>query len=594
MSLNNNHVYPTGARRIVVAYVFVASFLLSGAGLALAQTGPQFYVSPYGTATGDGSAQRPWNLATALSHPASVVPGSTIWVREGVYRGQFTSRLKGTASAPITVRAYPGERATIDRATLGEMSTLDIRGPYTIWWGLEIMNSNTRRVTQTAGSHPDDLRRGDGVAVYAARTKLINLIVHDNAEGVAFWTPAVDSEITGLITYNNGWYGPDRGHGHGIYIQNQTGTKLIRDVISFNNFSTGMKAYAQSTYAVGITFDGIMSFNNGTPAADPISNLYVGTVSNPADLITVRNSYLYHPQNVSIELDANLGLGYKSANRRLVVTNNYVAGRDAVSVKNWSAVTMMGNFFYGPTENFDPPDYPSNTYTLQQPTGVRTFVRPNPYEKGRAHIAIFNWAHASSVAVNLSAAGLTVGQVYELRDAQNYFGRPLRTWTYTGAPLTMPMEGLSPDPLIGNAPVQPSHTAPEFGVFVIVPASGAAPTEPPPSEPAPEPPPPTPTPTTTCSTVTLKVNTWPGDARVGIEKSFYSYPLGHMPPAKLTTQLVGDAQSAIAVTTSLVQGSVKVRFKPTTAGTFPLTLTLVDSRGCTVQLTSPKLVKVLP
>jgi hypothetical protein len=583
---------PRRARRQIVAVYALVVFLVCVGELrsSLAQTSaPQFFVSTYGTATGDGSLQRPWNLSTALSHPSTVVPGSTIWVREGVYRGQYTSRLRGTTAAPITIRAYPGERATIDRAALGEMSTLDIRGPDTIWWGLEIMNSNPKRVTQTAGSHPDDLRRGDGVAVYAARTKLINMIVHDNAEGVAFWTPAVDSEITGLITYNNGWYGPDRGHGHGIYIQNQTGTKLIRDVISFNNFSTGMKAYAQSTYAVNIVFDGIMSFNNGTPAADPITNLFVGTVANPADLITVKNSYLYHPQNVSIEQDANLALGYKGTNRRLMVTNNYVAGRDSVSVKNWSAATVTGNFFYGPTESFDPPDYPANSYTLQQPTGTKVFVRPNPYERGRAHLAIFNWSHASSVTVSLAGAGLVSGQVYELRDAQNYFGRPLKTWRYDGAPLTIPMSGLNPDLLIGNAPVQPSHTAPEFGAFVIVPGSASAPTAPPPPEPST----PAPPPATTCSTVSLKVNTWPGDARVGIEKSFYSYPLGHARPATLTAQLVGDAPSAIPVSTNLTQGAVKVRFKPTKAGTFPLTLTLVDARGCRVQLTSPKLVKVL-
>ena len=71
-----------------------------------------YYVSPTGSASGDGSASRPWDLATALAHPSKVVAGDTIWLRGGSYRGALTSRLTGTASRPIVVRQYPGERAT--------------------------------------------------------------------------------------------------------------------------------------------------------------------------------------------------------------------------------------------------------------------------------------------------------------------------------------------------------------------------------------------------------------------------------------------------------------------------------------------------
>jgi len=39
---------------------------------------PQFYVSPTGAPSGDGSFAHPWDLATALDGPAAVTPGSTI------------------------------------------------------------------------------------------------------------------------------------------------------------------------------------------------------------------------------------------------------------------------------------------------------------------------------------------------------------------------------------------------------------------------------------------------------------------------------------------------------------------------------------
>ena len=46
---------------------------------------PDFFVSPTGSPSGDGSFTRPWDLATALAGPAEVTPGSTIWLRGGMY-----------------------------------------------------------------------------------------------------------------------------------------------------------------------------------------------------------------------------------------------------------------------------------------------------------------------------------------------------------------------------------------------------------------------------------------------------------------------------------------------------------------------------
>lgn len=42
---------------------------------------------------------------------------------------------------------------------------------------------------------------------------------------------AIDSEVPGCLICDNGWIGPDRDHGPGIYDQNQTGTKLVTDNI---------------------------------------------------------------------------------------------------------------------------------------------------------------------------------------------------------------------------------------------------------------------------------------------------------------------------------------------------------------------------
>src|SRR5689334_14762186 len=73
-----------------------------------------WYVSPNASASGNGSQSNPWTIQKALSHPSGVNPGDTIWLRGGVYRGRFTSSLRGAQNSPIIVRQYPGERATLD------------------------------------------------------------------------------------------------------------------------------------------------------------------------------------------------------------------------------------------------------------------------------------------------------------------------------------------------------------------------------------------------------------------------------------------------------------------------------------------------
>src|SRR5690349_18030643 len=74
----------------------------------------EFFVSPTGSAHGNGSADAPWDLSTALQSSALVKPGDTIWIRGGTYQGAFTCTLLGSAAAPIVVRNFRNERAIID------------------------------------------------------------------------------------------------------------------------------------------------------------------------------------------------------------------------------------------------------------------------------------------------------------------------------------------------------------------------------------------------------------------------------------------------------------------------------------------------
>jgi len=462
-------------------------------------SGRQFYVTPSGSASGDGSTSRPWSLAAALAHPSTVQPGDTIWLRGGKYgdgRTVFASKLSGTAANPIVVRQYPGERATID-------GSLQIYGPYTWYWGFEVMSSYPDRGDQRGGA-------GDAVDTYPGSrgVKLINLVLHDAAQGVGFWEQSIDSEAYGNLIYYNGWAGPTRGHGHGIYTQNRDGVKKITDNIIFNQFGLGIQAYGSgSAYVQGYDMDGNILFNNGSlySTSNKVDNILV-TGGTGTRNITIENTYTYHTPSTN-DGYSRLGWQFGSIEYDIVARHNYwMGGESAIEMWNWQSATYTNNVAYSANNfttvlqagsqrsgyTFDNNTYygsglfrfngsnqsfeswksatgldRNSRYIAGRPTGVWTFVRPNRYEPGRANVVIYNWNLQSSVPVNVSGV-LTPGRPYVVRDAQNFFGPPVASGTYSGGTIAIPMTGLTIAAPVGNVPARPAHTGPEFGAFVVL------------------------------------------------------------------------------------------------------------------------------
>ena len=73
--------------------------------------------------------------------------------------------------------------------------------------------------------------------------KFINLVIHDDTQGVSWWAASQDSEMHGCLIYDNGWAGTDRGHGHAIYTQNNEGLKTISDCIFTGGYGYTLHAY---------------------------------------------------------------------------------------------------------------------------------------------------------------------------------------------------------------------------------------------------------------------------------------------------------------------------------------------------------------
>src|SRR5262245_13038865 len=75
--------------------------------------GPAKFVdSEKGDDSADGSEAKPWrSIGHAL---ASIVAGDTLYLRGGVFYENVRVAVSGRADAPITIRSFPGELATID------------------------------------------------------------------------------------------------------------------------------------------------------------------------------------------------------------------------------------------------------------------------------------------------------------------------------------------------------------------------------------------------------------------------------------------------------------------------------------------------
>ncbi|MGA2715070.1 MAG: hypothetical protein ABSG41_18375 [Bryobacteraceae bacterium] len=453
-----------------------------------------FYVSPAGSPSNSGSITSPWDIVTGLNN-STVRPGDTVWLRNGAYgSGGYTiisSYLTGTAVLPIYVRQYPGERATIDGG-------LGISGNYVWYWGFEVTNDNWAfpRTTSDTGSFPGG-KPSDAIFFSQGATgnKIINMIVHDGADGIADEQESIATEDYGNLTYNNGWTAPDRGHGHGVYLQNGSSlTKLVTNNINYNSFDIGIQGYGQAGPVTFMDLNGNVSFNAGLPAGHRVDNIAFEGGAGLEQGIQVSNGVFYNPLNatpdntgynefdgsgVDLTLENNYWIGATPTTyttlqlenyQTLVFTGNTVVG--PVTFSNVTTNTWSGNTYYNsaPPSGLDPnsPIYNNN------PTGVQTIVQPNKYEPGRANIIVMNWAQNPTVSVNIQSSGLQAGTQFEVLDSQNFWGPAVLTGTYDGvSPIVLPMTLTQVSPITMGFPT-PAHTSAEFNVFILLPVGTVA------------------------------------------------------------------------------------------------------------------------
>ena len=141
---------------------------------------PTYWVAPSGSDTADGSEGSPWRT---IQHAASTVPpGSTVFVRAGVYNEQVHVLVSGNAAAgPIVFRNAPGEHPIVDGSGLTVPS--DFNGlfdvdsqRYVTIEGFEVRNYRT--------SQPGHDPAGVFVTGASDHISILNDHVHGIATGV--------------------------------------------------------------------------------------------------------------------------------------------------------------------------------------------------------------------------------------------------------------------------------------------------------------------------------------------------------------------------------------------------------------------------
>ena len=453
------------------------------------------FASPDGTPQGAGTETDPLDLATALANNNKVQDGDTLWLMEGVYKGTFTSELRGSEDNPISVKPYPGKYVAIDTTYATSGSGLLINGTWTNYYGIEVTSYNGNRVsTIDNSSNPSDITLRAGVNIIGSTNKVINFVSHDNVSGIDAWSKrkdgftGIDTETYGSIIYNNGWsaqpadgsYG--RGHGHAIYTQNFDGIKKITNNVIFYGFGTGIHAYQTGKTVQNGVLRGLENFDiqDNTWFLTGASDIRRGMKKydclvggyQPIKNLILKNNQGYSDLGKTVIGWASNYKGVPFNNEGAALDNNYLLQKLEIRV-NWdpNSVSIKDTSSRGSSMNQAYiNDLGGNNFSSNPSSGKKIFYIKNAYDPRRGRVTIYNYDRDASVAVDLSKI-LNVGAAYRVHSVFNLFGEPVISGVYNGGTVNIPMGTVAPPQPYG---LEGAINASEgddpkelFGVFIV-------------------------------------------------------------------------------------------------------------------------------
>ncbi|HET8799091.1 MAG TPA: right-handed parallel beta-helix repeat-containing protein [Thermoanaerobaculia bacterium] len=319
------------------------------------------FVSLTGNDAASGTQSSPFRTITKAASVA--LPGDVVSVRGGVYNEAVTIRSKGTASARITFRSYPGERAILDGTGLG---------------------ASTIVVNLSATEHVDftnfEVRNAPFIAVNVRNsrsTRVANNEIHHSWRNAIYYGAdtmlgSVDALVENNVAYNNvlenqahamsgGWAG--------TIVVSKTNGGTIRGNRTYNNDGEGMIA--------------ILSDNITISGNEAYDNFSQGIYLDNARFTTVERNFIYCTGNPRYFRDGFPGQGIAIANEAYSYSN---PSSDNRIVNNIVTGTRWG-FYYG---NFQNGGGLKNT----------TIANNTFYRTAQEILRITQDAHANSVVEN--------------------------------------------------------------------------------------------------------------------------------------------------------------------------------------------------
>lgn len=139
-------------RRLPIGAVLMLATALVAVPASSARAVTVHVVAPGGSDSAPGTLEQPWST---VSHALEQIgPGNTLYLREGTYVERINETVSpGTASAPVIVAAYPGERPVIK-------GLLRVTGAS--YWTLDGINVTWDPVTGQPGEHMVKMINGIG------------------------------------------------------------------------------------------------------------------------------------------------------------------------------------------------------------------------------------------------------------------------------------------------------------------------------------------------------------------------------------------------------------------------------------------------
>lgn len=294
--------------------IFLASAgLLTGALVGLSGTDASaattvLYVAPGGTDSAAGTQSAPTTLTSAIGR---ISAGGTIYLRGGTYNYASTVTVPagtdGTAAAPTTLSAYPGEKPVLDFSAQTESSAnrgVQLFASYWHLYGLTVQHAGDNGVyvggshnvierTVTAYNHDTGLQLGRiSSTTPSSQWPSDNLVVssesHDNADS-------------------------DGEDADGFAAKLTTGTgNVFRYDVSHHNIDDGWDLYTKTdTGAIGpVTIEYSLSYGNGT--------LSDGTVNDNGD----RNGYKLGGDGIAVDHVVRHDIAYGNGHHGFTYNSN--------------------------------------------------------------------------------------------------------------------------------------------------------------------------------------------------------------------------------------------------------------------------------